>query len=95
MLLNKGKAARILDKRKDSGAIIKLVEELRQAVLLYQVSTVMNLTDQASLILLGQLSQQQSIDSQITQLTVSPPPNVRTVRADARPIESSLHSVHF
>ena len=35
-LLDKGKGARILDKRRDSGAIVKLVEELRQATLLYQ-----------------------------------------------------------
>ena len=74
MLLNKGKGARILDKRKDSGTIVKLVEELRQAVLLYQVSTVGNHTDQAPLTGLVQLSQQQSMDNQITQLAVSPLP---------------------
>ena len=39
-LLDKGKTARILDKRRDSGAIVKLVEELRQAILLYQVRTI-------------------------------------------------------
>ena len=39
-LLDKGKAARILDQRRDSGAIVKLVEELRQAILLYQVGTI-------------------------------------------------------
>jgi hypothetical protein len=38
MLLDKGKGAKILDKRKDSGTAVKLVEELRQAILLYQVS---------------------------------------------------------
>ena len=53
MLLNKGKVAKVFDKRKDSGTIVKLVEELRQAVLLYQVSTVGNHTDQAELIGLG------------------------------------------
>ena len=41
-LLEKGKGARILDKRRDSGVIVKLVEELRQAILLYQVRTVEN-----------------------------------------------------
>ena len=40
MLLDKGKGARILDKKKDSGTVVKLVEELRQAVLIYQVGTV-------------------------------------------------------
>ena len=41
-LLEKGKAARILDKRQDSGMAAKLVEEVRQAILLYQVGTVEN-----------------------------------------------------
>jgi hypothetical protein len=39
MLLDKGKGARILDKRKDSGTVVKLSEELRQAILFYQVGT--------------------------------------------------------
>jgi hypothetical protein len=39
-LLGKGKAARILDKARDSGIIVKLVEELRQAILIYQVGIV-------------------------------------------------------
>ena len=53
MLLNKGKVAKVLDKRKDSGTIVKLVEELRQAVLLYQVSIVGNHADQVGLMGLG------------------------------------------
>ena len=40
MLLGKGKGARILDKKRDSGKVVKLVEELRQAILIYQVGTV-------------------------------------------------------
>ena len=32
--------AKILDKRQDSGIVAKLVEELRQAILIYQVGTV-------------------------------------------------------
>ena len=40
MLLDKGKGARILDKKKDSGMVVKLVEDLRQAILIYQVGTV-------------------------------------------------------
>jgi hypothetical protein len=39
-LLEKGKGARILDKNKDSGMAVKLVEEFRQAILLHQVGTV-------------------------------------------------------
>ena len=36
-LLGKKMGARILDKRQDSGIVVKLIEELRQATLLYQV----------------------------------------------------------
>ena len=39
-LLGKGKAARLLDKARDSGTVVKLVEELRQVLLVYQVSVV-------------------------------------------------------
>ena len=40
VLLGKGKAARILDKKQDSEMVVKLVEELRQAILIYQVGPV-------------------------------------------------------
>ena len=40
--MDKGKGARILDKKKDSGKVVKLVEELQQTILLYQVGTVEN-----------------------------------------------------
>ena len=40
VLSEKGKVAKILDKKRDSGTIVKLVEELRQAILIYQVGTV-------------------------------------------------------
>ena len=39
-LLGKGKAARFLDKTQDSGTVVKLVEELRQALLVYQVGVI-------------------------------------------------------
>ena len=39
-LLGKGKAVKILDKKQDSGTVVKLVEELRQAILIYQVGPV-------------------------------------------------------
>ena len=38
-LLEKGKMARILDKARDSQVVIRLVEQLRQAILIYQVGT--------------------------------------------------------
>lgn len=38
-LSDKGKVARILDKAKDSAEVVALVEELRQAIVIYQVST--------------------------------------------------------
>ena len=37
-LSEKGTAARFLDKTRDSGEVVKLVEELRRAILVYQVS---------------------------------------------------------
>ena len=48
-LLAKGKAARILDKTQDSGTIIKLVEDLRQAILIYQVGTIRKYWDPVEL----------------------------------------------
>lgn len=36
-LSTKGKTARLLDKTRDSGEVTKLVERLRQAILVYQV----------------------------------------------------------
>ncbi|KAF9790951.1 hypothetical protein BJ322DRAFT_418044 [Thelephora terrestris] len=47
-LLGKGKAARILDKARDSGIIVKLVEELRQAILIYQLSQQRSIDDQVA-----------------------------------------------
>ena len=41
-LLGKGKVAQMLDKIQDSQAVIKLVEDLRQAILIYQVGIVRN-----------------------------------------------------
>ena len=37
-LLEKGKAARLVDKGRDSGEVVKLVERLRNAIIRYQVS---------------------------------------------------------
>ena len=39
-LLGKGKAARFVDKGRDSGEVVKLVERLRDAITRYQVSEV-------------------------------------------------------
>ena len=41
-LSGKGKLARFLDKMRDSNAISKLVEELRQEILIYQVGAFIN-----------------------------------------------------
>jgi hypothetical protein len=38
-LLGKGKMAHILDKAQDSQAVVRLVEQLRRAILIYQVGT--------------------------------------------------------
>jgi len=37
-LSDKGKVARVLDKKRDSQKVVGLVEKLRQAILIYQVS---------------------------------------------------------
>jgi len=37
-LLEKGKVARFIDKGRDSGEVVKLVERLRDAITRYQVS---------------------------------------------------------
>ena len=42
MLSEKGKVAKFLDKKRDAGVIVRLVEQLRQAILVYQVSTAGN-----------------------------------------------------
>ena len=68
-LLEKGKFARVLDKMQDSQVVIRLVEKLRQAVLIYQVS-IKDLQSRKSLTR-RQVSQQQSIYNQVVQLTVS------------------------
>jgi len=39
VLSEKGKVARLLDKAQDSQEVVRLVEKLRQAILVYQVST--------------------------------------------------------
>jgi hypothetical protein len=62
--------ARVLDKTQDSQKIAKLVEDFRQALIIYQVCTTRSLGDMAELTLPGQLSQQRSIDNQVSQLTV-------------------------
>ena len=41
-LSGKGKLARFLDRIRDSNAIAKLAEELRQAILIYQVGPFVN-----------------------------------------------------
>ena len=38
-LSEKNKAAKVLDKKRDTGEVVKLVEQLRQAILVYQVGT--------------------------------------------------------
>ena len=43
----------ILDKARDSQAVIKFVEDLRQAILIYQVSTIGNNQDRGEFTRLG------------------------------------------
>ncbi|KAF9785412.1 hypothetical protein BJ322DRAFT_1108847 [Thelephora terrestris] len=52
-LERKGRPTRIVDKAQDLGTVVNLIEQLRRAILVYQ------------------LSQQQSIDNQVTKLAIS------------------------
>ena len=88
MLLDKGKVAKILDKKQDSGMIVKLVEELRQAILIYQVGTVENRRStrvNASRVAVATTVYRQSSHS----IDCESPPNVVTVGTDGRSAESS------
>ena len=69
-LSEKGKVARALDKTRDSGEVVKLIEKLRQAILVYQVS-ISNSIGVVDRSRAEQVSQQRSIYHQLTQLTVS------------------------
>ncbi|KAF9789341.1 hypothetical protein BJ322DRAFT_1018021 [Thelephora terrestris] len=68
-LLAKGKTARVLDKTRDSGEVIKLVERLRQATLVYQVSQQKSIHDKLSQITSSfnalTLSQKSSVEKKI------------------------------
>jgi len=89
-LLDKTKAPRLIDKtalfvdkRRDSGEVVKLVERLRDAITRYQVSEdwfVASNTTYTS----GQVSQQQAIYDQITILTVRVLRPVFSLYADSR-----------
>ena len=68
-LLEKGTAARLLDKGEDSGEVAKLIERLREAIIHYQVSE-SRLVVSGTTHTEGQISQQQAIYDQVTNLTV-------------------------
>jgi len=69
-LLSKGDAARLVDKGEDSKEVMRLIERLREAVTHYQASenwiVMRNIADAEE-----QISQQQAVYNQITNLTVS------------------------
>ena len=94
MLLGKGKGARILDKKRDSGKVVKLVEELRQAILIYQVGTIgSQRSNQADVfgIDIATTVNRQPGDAVGCKL----PPNIFIIRTDGWLTESSLLSMHF
>ena len=69
-LLAKGAVALFIDKGQDSGEVVRLIERIREAITNYQVSEncfVMLCATHPG----GQISQQQAIYDQITNLTVS------------------------
>ena len=67
-LLEKKDGARFLDKSKDSQEVANLVEQLRTAIVYYQVSRATRC--RSELTRMEQLSQQQSIYNQMGKLTV-------------------------
>jgi hypothetical protein len=67
-LLDKGTAARFIDKKADSREVARLVDQLREAIVHYQVSHNRFLGPRGSRY--WQLSQQQAIYDRITGLTV-------------------------
>ena len=68
-LLEKGGAARFIDKGEDSKEVAGLIERLREAITHYQVSAHQVIASSA-LDIGAQISQQQAIYEQITDLTV-------------------------
>ena len=69
VLLEKGVAARFIEKEGDSKEVARLIERLREAIALYQVSESWIVSPGATYTG-GQLSQQQAIYDQVTDLTV-------------------------
>jgi len=92
-LSEKGKVARVLDKTQDSGEVIKLIEKLRQAILIYQVGV--RYYQRWKLFTRGQMSQQQSIYNQVVHLTVSFYPPPPTPRLSRRLVDFSHPSMRF
>ena len=70
-LLGKGTAARLLDKGKDSKEVTKLINGLREAISHYQVSRNWAVASGTATHTRGQISQQQDIYHQVTNLAVS------------------------
>ena len=89
-LLAKGTAARFVDKARDSGEVVKLIERLREAIKHYQASE--NCSWHCIKLTVGQVSQQQAIYDRITNLTeyfpVYPHPSLHSQSV----LSSSLHS---
>ena len=93
-LLGKGKTARFLDKTQDSSAVVKLIEELRQAILIYQVGDIGSLrlarVDAFGIAIAAAINRQSSrtVDCKFF-------PVVFAVRTDKWAVEQSLLSTHF
>ena len=91
MLLAKGTAARFVDKGGDSDEVVKLIEQLQEAIAHYQVSNHMVVASSIA-DMEQQISQQQAIYDRITDLTVSSFRLVPTVVATINPFIKSSFS---
>jgi len=89
-LLGKVRAARFVDKGRDSVDVVKLVETLRDAVTRYQVSEDWFVASN-TIYTAGQVSQQQAIYDRITDLTVRFFRSALNLYTDNRP----CHQVFF
>lgn len=88
-LLVKGKLARLLDKTQDSQEVGRLVERLRQAILIYQVCYAQSLPNRANAFGTGIPT---TVNKQPSRTVGSKLPSIHfAVLADGQPSKSSLN----
>ena len=93
VLLDKGNAARFVDKGEDSAEVTRLIERLREVITHYQVSENRFVTS-SSAHTRGKISQQQAIYDRIANLTVRAPLfSLYVTLMNGSPIKSSFDTL--